>query len=88
MNGVAQAVAYIAKAFAPSVASSLQAMSLQRNLMGGYAVYVIMLFIVACGLPFTLLLWRLDLHGVHHRRARLEIQTPSGQKRGERISRY
>ena len=56
MNGLAQAVASGSRGLGPSFASSLYAISLQRHLAGGNAVYYILLAIVACGirLSFTL----------------------------------
>jgi MFS family permease len=56
INGLAQAVASVSRSFAPAVASSLFAISLQENLAGGKGVYYIMLAIVASGIPLTFLL--------------------------------
>ena len=56
VNGIAQAVACVMRSLAPSIASSLFAISLQRGWAGGDAVYYILLAITACGvwLSFTL----------------------------------
>ena len=48
VNGLAQAVGSVSRSLAPSVASSLFAMSLQRNWAGGNAVYYILMGMVAC----------------------------------------
>ncbi|KAF8634143.1 hypothetical protein AX15_001048 [Amanita polypyramis BW_CC] len=56
MNGLAQCVASASRSLAPSMTSSLYAVSLQRRLAGGNAVYYILLVIIACGIKvsFTL----------------------------------
>ncbi|KAF8634140.1 hypothetical protein AX15_001045 [Amanita polypyramis BW_CC] len=56
MNGMGQCVASVARSLAPSMTSSLYAVSLQRHLIGGHAVYYVLLGFVACGirLSFTL----------------------------------
>ncbi|PCH42368.1 MFS general substrate transporter [Wolfiporia cocos MD-104 SS10] len=48
-NGIAQLVAAIVRAFGPASATSLFALSLEENWLGGYAVYAI-LVVVACAL--------------------------------------
>ncbi|KAF8622842.1 hypothetical protein AX15_006689 [Amanita polypyramis BW_CC] len=58
VNGMAQAVACIMRSLAPYMASSLYAISLQRNWAGGNAVYFILMAIVACGIRFSLVLLR------------------------------
>lgn len=42
VNGVAQFCASVARAIGPAAATSLFATSLERNWLGGYAVYVIL----------------------------------------------
>ena len=56
VSGFAQALGCVAKSLAPSVASSLFAISLQRNWVGGDAVHYILMAVVACGIPFSFLL--------------------------------
>ncbi|KAF8344724.1 major facilitator superfamily domain-containing protein [Amanita rubescens] len=56
INGIAQALACVLRSLAPSVASSLFAISLQRGWAGGNAVYYIMLAITACGVRFSFML--------------------------------
>lgn len=56
INGLAQAVASVSRSFAPAVASSLFAISLEHNLAGGNGVHYIMLAIVASGIPVTFML--------------------------------
>ena len=46
-NGLSQTTASIACAVGPAMASSLYSASVQHNLLGGYAVYVIM-FVLSC----------------------------------------
>jgi len=46
-NGLAQTTVSIARAVGPAMASSLYSISVQHNLLGGYAVYAIM-FILSC----------------------------------------
>ncbi|KAK2460164.1 hypothetical protein APHAL10511_007843 [Amanita phalloides] len=58
MNGMAQAVACSSRSFAPSIASSLHAISLQRRLAGGNAVYYILLAMVAMGIRLAVALPR------------------------------
>ena len=41
-NGVAQSVTSLARAFGPAVASSLFAISIERNLAGGNMVYLVL----------------------------------------------
>ena len=48
VNGLAQVVGSVSRSLAPSVASSLFAISLQRNWAGGDAVYYILMGMVAC----------------------------------------
>ena len=54
--GLAQAVGCLARSFAPSAASSLFAVSLQRNLAGGNAVYYILMGIATIGIRFSFML--------------------------------
>ena len=56
VNGLAQAVGSVSRSLAPSVASSLFAISLQRNWAGGNAVYYILMGIVACGIRLSFML--------------------------------
>ena len=56
VNGLAQGVASISRSLAPSVASSLFAISLQRNWAGGNAVYYILMGIVACTIRLSFML--------------------------------
>ena len=51
-NGLSQTTASIARAVGPAMASSLFSVSVQHNLLGGYAVYAIT-FVLSC---FALLL--------------------------------
>ncbi|KAF8628986.1 hypothetical protein AX15_003609 [Amanita polypyramis BW_CC] len=53
MNGMGQCVASIARSLAPSITSSLYALSLQHHLIGGHAVYCVLLVFVACGILFS-----------------------------------
>lgn len=46
-NGLSQATVSIARAVGPVMASSLYSVSVQHNLLGGYAVYAIM-FVLSC----------------------------------------
>ncbi|KIL64431.1 hypothetical protein M378DRAFT_78319 [Amanita muscaria Koide BX008] len=46
-NGVAQTMVSVARAIGPGLATSLFALSLQHNLLGGYAVHVV-LFLFSC----------------------------------------
>ncbi|KAM6504169.1 Major facilitator superfamily domain containing protein [Amanita muscaria] len=46
-NGVAQTMVSVARAIGPGLATSLFALSLEKNLLGGYAVYVV-LFLFSC----------------------------------------
>ena len=56
VNGLAQAVASISRSLAPSFASSLFAISLQRNWAGGDAVYYISMGMVACAIRLSFML--------------------------------
>ena len=56
VTGLAQAAGCVTKSLAPSVSSSLFAVSLQRHWAGGYAVYYILMGIVACGIRFSFML--------------------------------
>ncbi|KAG6888134.1 hypothetical protein C0992_009547 [Termitomyces sp. T32_za158] len=56
INGMAQAVGCITRAIAPTVASSLFSISLQRHLAGGNMVFLILLGISMIGLRLTFLL--------------------------------
>ena len=56
VSGLAQALGCVAKSLAPSVTSSLFAVSLQRNWAGGNAVYYILMGIVTCGIRFSFML--------------------------------
>ncbi|PFH48483.1 hypothetical protein AMATHDRAFT_149852 [Amanita thiersii Skay4041] len=55
LNGLAQAIGSCMRAFSPTFASSLYAISLQRHLAGGNAVYYILMAIIICGIRFTFL---------------------------------
>ncbi|KAM6504174.1 Major facilitator superfamily domain containing protein [Amanita muscaria] len=46
-NGVAQTMVSVARAIGPGLATSLFALSLEKNLLGGYAVYAV-LFLFSC----------------------------------------
>jgi MFS family permease len=46
-NGLSQTSVSIARAIGPALATSLYSVSVEHNLLGGYAVYVI-LFILSC----------------------------------------
>jgi uncharacterized phosphosugar-binding protein len=56
VNGLTQAVGSVSKSVAPSVASSLFAISLQRNWAGGNAVYYILMGIVVCEIRLSFML--------------------------------
>lgn len=56
VNGLAQAVVCVTRSLAPSFASSLFAISLQRGWAGGNAVYYMLLAITACGMRLTVML--------------------------------
>ena len=56
VNGLAQGVASVSRSLAPSIASSLFAISLQRNWAGGNAVYYILMGIVACTIRLSFML--------------------------------
>lgn len=58
-NGIGQMVASGMRAFAPSVASSLFSISLQRNLAGGNFVYFFLLGVTLVGIRCSLLLPKL-----------------------------
>ena len=58
VNGLAQAVACVSRSLAPSAASSLFAISLQRNWLGGDAVFYILMGVVVCGIRSGLMLPR------------------------------
>ena len=47
VNGVAQMVTSGSRALAPAIASSLFSLTIQRNLLDGYAVYWIFLLLAA-----------------------------------------
>ena len=55
-NGIGQMVASGMRAIAPSVASSLFSISLQRNLAGGNFVYFFLLGVTLVGMRCSLLL--------------------------------
>ncbi|KAG6810089.1 hypothetical protein H0H92_013363 [Tricholoma furcatifolium] len=55
-NGMGQAVGCIARSIGPSVASSLFSLSLQRNLLGGNLVYLVIIGFAFLGLRITYLL--------------------------------
>ena len=56
VNSLAQAVGSVSRSLAPSVASSLFAISLQGNWVGGNAVYYIWMGMVACAIPVSSML--------------------------------
>ena len=56
VNGLAQAVACVSRSLAPSAASSLFAISLQLNWLGGDAVFYVLMGIVVCGIRIGLML--------------------------------
>ena len=56
VNGLAQAIGSVSRSLAPSVASSLFAVSLQRNWVGGDAVYYILIGLVACEIRLAFML--------------------------------
>ena len=58
VNGMGQAVGCVMRSLAPSAASSLYAISLQRNWARGNAVYYALMVVVACGIRFSLMLPR------------------------------
>jgi hypothetical protein len=56
VSGLAQTVSSVSRSLAPTVASSLFAISLQRNWAGGNAVYYILIGIMVCGMPLSFML--------------------------------
>lgn len=44
-NGLSQTSVSIARAIGPALATSMFSLSVQKNLLGGYAVYVFMVFL-------------------------------------------
>ncbi|KAM6504172.1 Major facilitator superfamily domain containing protein [Amanita muscaria] len=52
-NGVAQTMVSLARAIAPGLVTSLFALSLERNLLGGYAVYVVLFLFSFVSLLFA-----------------------------------
>ena len=56
VNSLAQAAGSVSRALAPSVASSLFTISLQRNWAGGNAVYYILMGMVACTIRLSFML--------------------------------
>jgi hypothetical protein len=42
VNGLSQTVVSIARAVGPAMSTSLYSLSVERNLLGGYAVYIIL----------------------------------------------
>ncbi|TFK27810.1 MFS general substrate transporter [Coprinopsis marcescibilis] len=55
-NGIAQMIASIMRSIAPTVATSLFSVSLERSLAGGYMVYYILLVVVVVGIRISFLL--------------------------------
>jgi len=54
LNGLAQTVASLMRAIAPSTASSLFSLSLEHNIVAGNLVYIVLLAIVALGVAASL----------------------------------
>lgn len=52
VNGLAQALASGSRAFAPFIASSLFALSLDKHILGGYFVHVFLIATVILGTVF------------------------------------
>ncbi|KAF9016693.1 MFS general substrate transporter [Hymenopellis radicata] len=52
-NGFAQMANSGTRGFAPSVASSLFSLTLQKNLAGGFGVYIVFLFLISVGLRLS-----------------------------------
>jgi len=63
-NGMGQTVVSVLRALGPALSTSLFALSLEHNLVGGYAVYLILLVISGLSLPLAVRLpkepWRRD----------------------------
>ena len=53
LNGLAQGVASVQRAFAPAAAGSLFAFSVTNNVLGGNFVYVVLFMLVGIGLYFA-----------------------------------
>lgn len=47
VNGLSQTTASIARAIGPALATSLFSLSVEKNILGGYAVYAL-LFVLSC----------------------------------------
>ncbi|KAL0945403.1 hypothetical protein HGRIS_000895 [Hohenbuehelia grisea] len=58
VNAIAQVATSMARTFGPSFASSLFSLSLERKLLGGYLVYVILMIVILCGLRLAKMLPR------------------------------
>ncbi|KAF8886137.1 major facilitator superfamily domain-containing protein [Infundibulicybe gibba] len=52
-NGLAQTSVSLAQAVGPAISTSLFALSVEKNLLGGYAVYVILLVISCLAIPLA-----------------------------------
>ncbi|KII95468.1 hypothetical protein PLICRDRAFT_48426 [Plicaturopsis crispa FD-325 SS-3] len=48
VNGLAQTAVAVARAVGPAMATSLFGLSIQKNLLGGYAVYAVLIVLVGC----------------------------------------
>ncbi|KAK7000208.1 hypothetical protein R3P38DRAFT_3057644, partial [Favolaschia claudopus] len=58
ITGLSQVMGTVFSGIAPSIASSLFALSLKRNMAGGYLVYIVLVGITCGGLRCSLLLPR------------------------------
>jgi len=56
VNGLAQTTVSIARAFGPALSTSLFAISVEHNLMGGYAVYLVFILLTGFALSIALCL--------------------------------
>lgn len=56
LNGVAQTTASVVRAIGPASATSLFAYSIQHNFMGGYGVYIVLVFGTVATMPLSAML--------------------------------
>ncbi|KAF8879265.1 major facilitator superfamily domain-containing protein [Infundibulicybe gibba] len=53
-NGLAQTSVSLTRVFGPTISTSLFALSAERNLLGGYAVYVVLVMISSLAIPLAM----------------------------------
>ena len=56
LNGVAQTTASVARAVGPAAATSLFAYSIHNDFMGGYGVYIVLVFVSVATMPLVAML--------------------------------